>query len=176
MQIDLKHLDEGPLKLHEQLTVPVSRLDPSIAGTPMRVDVDLTARSEPPGYVIEGSIRMDGQLICGRCLGLVPWSAHETFCVRLHHACQAPAEEERRLSGDDLDVVFLEDGCESIDLEDIVAEQVGLSLPIRVLCREDCAGICPVCGANRNHPGACRCATEPDPRWQPLANLKPRSS
>ena len=176
MEIDLKHLEEEPLQLHEQLTVPVSRLDPAIVGTPISVDVDLTARTGRPGYVVEGSMGLDGQLICGRCLGLVPWSVHETFRVRLEDAAAAPTEEEHRLSGNDMDVVFLENGSETVDLLDIVTQQVGLALPIRVLCRDDCAGICPACGANRNIPGACQCAVESDPRWQPLAKLKPRSS
>jgi len=176
VEIDLKHLEEEPLKLHEQLTVPVSRLDPAIVGTPMTVDVDLTVRTGHPGYVVEGSMSVEGRLICGRCLGLVPWSVHERFHVHLEDGAMAPEEEEHRLSGDDLDVVFLETGCETVDLLDIVTQQVGLALPIRVLCREDCAGLCPVCGANRNIPGACHCVREPDPRWQPLAKLKPRSS
>ncbi len=59
-------------------------------------------------------------------------------------------------------------------LEDVVREQVLLSLPARTLCKPDCKGLCPRCGQNLNEE-ACSCATAPaDPRWSALSELGSR--
>jgi uncharacterized protein len=53
----------------------------------------------------------------------------------------------------------------------VVANEIALLLPMQPLCREDCAGICPCCGADFNQ-GSCNCARENiDPRWEKLKNL-----
>jgi len=53
-----------------------------------------------------------------------------------------------------------------------VKEQVLLSVPMKPLCRNDCAGLCPVCGRDLNE-GACNCRKEElDPRLAPLAQFK----
>ena len=60
---------------------------------------------------------------------------------------------------------------EAIDVDEIVKEQIVLAVPTRMLCREDCKGICPECGTDRNT-GDCSCATNDiDPRWAALKNL-----
>ena len=57
-------------------------------------------------------------------------------------------------------------------LNEVLREQFYLALPMKPLCREDCAGLCPRCGTNRNT-GSCSCVTEPeDPRLAPLRGLK----
>src|ERR1700689_3130694 len=57
-------------------------------------------------------------------------------------------------------------------LEDVLREQVLLSLPVRTLCKPDCKGLCPRCGVNRNSQ-ACHCDEKPgDPRWEALAGLR----
>jgi uncharacterized protein len=61
---------------------------------------------------------------------------------------------------------------DSLLLEDVLREQVLLSLPVRTLCKPDCKGLCPRCGANRNNQ-ACTCAGD-DPRWEALAGLRER--
>src|ERR1700677_197871 len=63
---------------------------------------------------------------------------------------------------------------DSLFLEDVLREQVLLSLPVRTLCKPDCKGLCPRCGENRNsHP--CTCEEGPsDPRWEALAGLRGR--
>ena len=59
-------------------------------------------------------------------------------------------------------------------LEDVLREQVLLSLPVRTLCKPDCKGLCPRCGANRNLQ-PCSCDEGPsDPRWEALAGLRSR--
>jgi uncharacterized protein len=60
---------------------------------------------------------------------------------------------------------------EALDVDEIVKEQILLAVPTRMLCREDCKGICPQCGVDKNT-GECNCETkEIDPRWAALKNL-----
>ena len=61
---------------------------------------------------------------------------------------------------------------EGLLLEDALREQVLLALPLKVICREDCKGLCPHCGANLND-GQCSCADDvDDPRWTALKDLR----
>jgi uncharacterized protein len=64
---------------------------------------------------------------------------------------------------------------EKIDLGEVVREQLYLALPMKPLCREDCKGLCPVCGANRNRE-TCTCQQEwVDPRMAALKEWKTRN-
>jgi len=64
---------------------------------------------------------------------------------------------------------------EAIDLGEVVREQLYLALPMKPLCRPDCQGLCPVCGANRNRE-SCACRQEwEDPRMAALAEWKSRN-
>ena len=66
--------------------------------------------------------------------------------------------------------LVLNDGM--LDADDAVREALILSFPMRLLCSEDCPGLCPVCGKPLRE-GACGCVTrEVDPRWAPLAALR----
>jgi uncharacterized protein len=76
---------------------------------------------------------------------------------------------ERELRERDLDFAVYEN--DQIDLDELVLEQLELSLPSRVLCREECRGLCPQCGADLNVE-QCDCKPQIDPRWRALADLK----
>ena len=56
------------------------------------------------------------------------------------------------------------------DLDELVREDIILSLPARFVCRDDCKGLCPQCGKNLNE-GSCSCKAEGDPRLAALAQL-----
>jgi uncharacterized protein len=58
-----------------------------------------------------------------------------------------------------------------LDLREGVRQYILMSEPAKPLCRADCRGLCPSCGADLNE-GACKCATERDSRWEALAGLK----
>jgi uncharacterized protein len=78
--------------------------------------------------------------------------------------------EEVEMKGEDLDIGFYHG--DGLLLEDALREQILLALPIKNICRDDCAGLCPRCGQNRNL-GPCACPPSPaDERWAPLARLK----
>ncbi|MEO6051918.1 MAG: DUF177 domain-containing protein [Pyrinomonadaceae bacterium] len=117
-----------------------------------------------------GTIETDVVLDCTRCLE--PVEKHLDIPVRAifvdstHDNTGAEAE----ISDEALDESVVQDS--KIDLAEVVREQILLSLPEQIFCREDCKGLCPKCGANLNLID-CKCASdEVDPRWEALKNLK----
>lgn len=86
---------------------------------------------------------------------------------------EAPAagdvELGMELAEDDLDLYGYED--EEVDLTPLFRDQVVLAVPFAPLCREDCKGLCPQCGADRNQE-TCDCKPPLDPRWAALQNIK----
>lgn len=65
---------------------------------------------------------------------------------------------------------FLIDKHHILDLSEAVRQAIVLEIPISPRCREDCRGLCPVCGANRNE-RECSCEREADPRWASLGQV-----
>ena len=123
----------------------------------------------------DGEIRVRGSLSvqmaaeCDRCLEKASFPIEASFDLYYEPAVSGLDLEERELAGADGDVDFYEGG--GLELEDILREQVLLALPMRRVCREDCKGICPVCGQNRNM-SACSCRPRlADDRWAALREL-----
>jgi uncharacterized protein len=91
--------------------------------------------------------------------------------VRLLPAAQLEAAPEHEIRDDDLTIEFYRD--ETIDVGALVREQCYLALPMKPLCRPDCQGLCPQCGANLNET-TCSCdQTWVDPRLAVLKALVP---
>ena len=99
---------------------------------------------------------------CHRCLeeAAIPVAIDAREYQADHPEPGAEAEEVcDYLQGDELDVASW------------AADAIVLSMPHKILCREDCKGLCPNCGANLNE-GPCQCPPpEPDDRWGPLRGL-----
>ena len=169
MKIDLSKLAEEPLRFNEELQVDSDKLDAELESAPVKVR--LAGEVWPHGDVFTdaGRCEMAVELSCSRCLDPVLWTKGEDYSVEYRQAASVPMDDELALEGDDLDVSFLEG--EELDLVALAAEQVMLALPMRIVCDEKCAGLCPRCGANRNEDGACSCEPETDPRWQSLADI-----
>lgn len=74
---------------------------------------------------------------------------------KARHAHEQETEWKSNESGQDLDITYISE--DFIDLADILTEQIQLQIPFQPLCREDCRGMCPQCGADQNH-GRCACA------------------
>jgi len=146
----------------------------------------VTARLEKTGRRVRllGRTRADLTVPCGRCLVPVTLQAPVDFELNL-----LPAEEgeagspgDRRERGDgQSEGSFTADDVDEetyrgkvIDLDPLVREQVALALPAYPVCREDCKGLCPVCGQNLNEKD-CGCERHvPDPRWAGLEKLRKR--
>ena len=126
------------------------------------VTVDLIATSNIDGVVVEGTITMPWRAPCRRCLVEVVGTAR----IDVDEVYQDPSD----VSVVDGDAFPIEG--DQIDLVPAVRELLLLELPDGVLCRDDCAGIRPVCGIDRNQ-ASCDCdTTVRDERWAALADLE----
>jgi len=107
--------------------------------------------------LVRGHLEGELGLACSRCLEPLTAPVQADFDLLLAPAPsgEAPAEEE--LSAQQLDVDFY--SGETVDLEAIIREQIILLIPLKPLCQEDCRGLCPHCGANRNRE-TCSCPAE----------------
>ena len=169
VKIDISKLAHEPLRFDEKLLVDAERLDSEQVAGPMKVHLEGEVRPHEGVFSITGRCSADGPLACSRCLEPVPWKVDEEFSVEYRMPASAPVDAEAVLEDADLDVAFLRG--EELDLSDLAAEQVLLAMPMRIVCQEDCAGLCPRCGANLNNDGECGCEPEIDPRWGALADL-----
>ncbi len=121
-----------------------------------------------PIVKIRGHIETTLVLICDRCTENFYWPISENIDIELHPIASLKAvQEEVRLSKEDLDVSFF-DG-DLIEVDEVVREQILLAVPMRKLCRQDCKGLCPVCGQNLNKE---TCACKPLKQESPFAILK----
>jgi len=118
---------------------------------------------------VQGSLQTSVELRCDRCLGPAPMPVNVDFVANFVRAGD-PVAEAGELHDEDLEVSVY-DG-HSVDLDELVREQILLALPARRLCRDDCRGLCPACAKNLNTE-SCDCARhETDPRWAALAEIK----
>jgi len=112
------------------------------------------------------------EMPCARCLDPVAQRLEEKFDLLFRPAGVDADGSEHAISTSDTEIGYYEDG--RLAVEDVLREQVLLSLPARALCRQDCKGICPRCGKHRNAE-VCACDTsQTDPRWTALADLRSR--
>jgi len=126
--------------------------------------------------LVDGQIRISGnfqtrlELVCARCLDTVTEEISRDFDLFYRLMTSMAGEDDVHLNLDDTDIGFFEG--DGLFLADVLAEQVNLAIPMKVICRSDCRGLCAHCGANLNQE-ECRCEKHPaDARMAPLARLK----
>jgi uncharacterized protein len=131
---------------------------PELDMRPSGEGIAFTGRLEQAGdeYLLRGALRGGLLTQCARCL--------EPATLELDVPVTLTFVEREELSGEEEDedgeedVITFEDGV--IDVGSEIRDELLLALPMGPLCREDCAGICPTCGANRNLT-PCGCAKGP---------------
>ena len=144
---------------------------------PVRLDI---SRTTGDGYALR--LRFEASLAgpCMRCLE----PAAPTFAVDAREVSQpghagtprghggaARGHGKHQDESDDLTSPYVQEGV--LDLRAWARDALALSVPANLLCREDCAGLCPVCGANLNEAGPDhRHERPPDPRWAALSEIR----
>jgi uncharacterized protein len=127
---------------------------------------------------IVADIRLKGrfsgkfEVPCARCVEPVEIPLESEFDLIFRPVGADSVTGERAISAPETEIGYYQK--DSLALEDVLREQVLLALPVRTLCKPDCKGLCPRCGANRNLQ-PCNCEEVPsDPRWEALAGLRGR--
>lgn len=127
-------------------------------------------RRETKEVELRGEVQGKIETACDRCLQPVELLIRSEFRERFVPAVSWRAEQQHELQEGDLNLAVF-DG-EAIELDDLVREEILLAVPGHVFCREDCKGLCPTCGIDRNR-SSCQCETRgTDSRWEGLENLR----
>jgi len=172
MYVDLTQLEQDELCVEHEYTVGELDLEDAeiVLCAPPRVRFRLQRLGQE--IRIEGRVEAEVQVRCDRCVSAFRLVLTPAFDVLYAPLTVLTPEEEVQLTDRDLRFGFYRD--EVIDIDALVREQIRLALPFRLLCREDCRGLCPQCGADLNQE-SCRCAPPPvDARWAALMELKRR--
>ena len=150
--VDAKDVELEPLELGGQRYEPV----------PSTVPATLTITKASTGAVFEldFAARLHGP--CYRCLG----------DAVLELPLQLREYEASNADSDELRTPYVVD--EKLDLSAWARDAVVLSLPDQILCREDCAGLCPTCGKDLNAEPHTHDEERSDSRWAALAELRER--
>lgn len=146
--------------------------DPAVQEMNIRgaVTGSLQIRKTGQQVLVLGNVDGKVKLTCARCLKDFIAEIQEKVDIELRPVLDLDrAARERELGSDDLDVEFFRG--DALDVGHLAAEQISLAIPMKPLCREDCGGICPDCGADRTL-GTCVCEPDTDPRWNALKDLK----
>ena len=109
--------------------------------------------------VMEGTARSTLDLTCARC----GKAFSREKVVALDNLVAQELEDEEN------DEIFLLEGT-ALNLDEVVTESFILAMDTKILCSDDCKGLCAKCGADLNL-GPCRCRPETDPRWAALSQL-----
>jgi len=140
-----------------------------VAPVSLAFDID----KDKQQFRLAGTVKTALELPCSRCVEPFTWPVDAEFDLRYQPHALNTGDGEREIEEDDLSTAFYDN--DEIDLGQLMREQFYLSLPMKPLCRDDCNGLCAICGTNLNR-GTCDCKREwEDPRLAALRELRTKS-
>jgi uncharacterized protein len=168
MMLDLTALKELPARL--TLDEDANKLEMLVDGMTVleKVRAELEIMPGDNIYYCRGQVVCNVEMECSRCLepyrdtlqGEIDFSMRELVDGREVSPDELPETE-----------LVVADNATEVDITGPIREALMLAVPLKPLCREDCRGLCPVCGANRNE-HECQCKVEKtDSRWEGLRDL-----
>jgi uncharacterized protein len=170
MRIELAQLEDGKAEFAKSYEPDALALDDERFKLCGPASVSGKVRLSGAEVIVKGHLDSCIAVDCDRCLRPIKLPVAADF--ELEYISGSDYEIDRNLElTEDLMSISVFDG-ESIDVDEIVKEQLFLAVPTRSLCKEDCKGFCPTCGADKNA-AECGCeSSEIDPRWAVLKDLK----
>jgi len=178
MFIELKDLEIHPIDFREEFPAGEIDLGPEVRQrSPLRSEgrADLVEEHHGKHKVVQ-DIRVKGKLDtsleadCARCIEPVVHKLSREFDLLYRPLGSDAGRDELSVTDAEAEIGYYQG--EGLLLEDAVREQVLLALPLKMICREDCKGLCPQCGKNLNE-GDCSCtAPVQDLRWAALKEIR----
>jgi uncharacterized protein len=169
--ISLQQLEKRPVRFDVDIPAGEIEFDAKLKqASDLRAEGTATLLNHSLGEIrVQGKLKVNMHATCDRCLEPADFPIENQFDL-----IYMPAETSK--GGDDeVDEAAIEVGYyegNGLALNDILREVVLLALPMQLFCSEDCKGICPLCGQNRNQRD-CGCQTEAgDDRWSKLRSFR----
>lgn len=164
-RINISNLSEG---IHEYLF----EAEPSKIGLDERFNrlVRLQVRLDKSvrQILLQAKIFAEGVFVCDRCVDDFDWKMDRSYTMVYVQGNRSTVDVKK-----EEEIQVLSADTNYIDLDEDVRQYIVLTIPQKLLCQEDCQGLCPKCGVNRNTT-TCTCETRiTDPRWDMLKKLSP---
>ena len=180
MRIRTEDLKAGELRLKfeerpETFDILAEMAADGICEFPAPLNAALRARLIGDMVEIDGSFSTAVRLDCARCLQSFEMPLTSSFALTYRRKEPAAEQgdanpEELELTSEDIGLIYYQG--EEINIDNEIQEQVVLAFPIRALCKPDCRGLCPACGADLNS-AECGCdRLPPSKKFAVLKNLK----
>ena len=178
MLISLEDLQRKPIDFREEFApgqvefgYEMKQVAPLLAsGRATLIEEHQGAREVIQDIRVLGEMSTRVEVACARCLEPVEREVARKFDLLYRPLGADSGREEISVTQAEAEIGYYTG--EGVLLEDILREQLLLEVPIKVVCREDCMGLCPHCGQNRNQ-GTCDCVAQAeDPRWDALRGLR----
>ena len=171
MRIEVENLKDKAEAFSHSYAPEEVELEDEAARLVAPAEVNGSASRKGEEVRLRGKIATEIELLCGRCLAPARSPLELEFDTRFIPQSEAAGETDNvELLTEDMGLAAFEG--DSIDLDELVREQILLALPVKVVCSEGCRGFCAGCGKNLNVE-ACTCEERPpDPRWAALADIK----
>jgi uncharacterized protein len=168
MEINVSQLLKEPIgssrkyKIDETLDIAEDKRDNAVSG-------EISLLRTQRGILARAELHTELELTCSRCLSAFCYPLDINFEEEYIQTVNVNSGLPLETSGEPGS--FTIDEHHIIDLREAVRQYALLLVPMKPLCREDCAGLCPECGRNLNR-GPCGCPVRTvDPRWSKLMNL-----
>lgn len=161
LRINISNLSDG-MHHHSLSTEPADIGLDSRFRKPVNIDAAVEKTNRQLHVQVDS--RSGAVFVCDRCLEEFQQNVESHYSILYVQSQTPPSEAENTTE----EVQYLSVDTNIIDLGEDVRQYLTLSFPLKTLCREDCAGLCPICGINKNK-AACSCTVEEsDPRWVDL--------
>ncbi len=162
MKINISNLSEGVHEYDFEETPSTIELDERFS-KPVVVKVELEKRRRQ--LFLTAHVKTSGRFVCDRCLEDFDRDLEQDY--RMTYVYEM--NDAEGLDQDEVTVIHA--STNEIDIAEDVRDYIFLSVPMKLLCKDDCAGLCRKCGKNLNR-GPCGCPTEDtDPRWEKLKQI-----
>jgi len=164
------------INVSQQLKAPIGSTrdyevsgDVDINGSKKAVSGRVRLMRTDNGILTRGTLNAGSEITCSRCVSLFDYpltlNMEEEYFPTTDIVTGAPLPEPEELD------CFTIDEHNTLDLTEAIRQYALLAIPMKPLCRQDCAGLCPSCGINLNQ-ASCDCPREPtDSRWSKLREL-----
>lgn len=166
MIVDIRQLERhsGRLSADEDVVLE----DVFEQKTSIKCHVELSYQRSGGGYFFHCEVTGVFQTVCHRCLAEVLQDVTGEFDVVVKRGTDRTPQEDSPAAED---YIILSLNEQEVSLDDYIYESLIVNIPMRIVCKEDCRGLCPSCGINRNQK-TCACEDAPDSRWDALRKLK----